>query len=193
LVDQLPTLLGVSIGAVATYAATSLSERSRWQRERSARWDVARMHAYSEYGEAVKKVFHLASRLAAARDLPHNSEPLEPNQEAMELLSNAEGERAGAWEPVLLMGDPQTVAAARSWHQAIWRVVWFAQGRLIGVDQWEVALSESERARDKFYEAARRDLGVQGAAMPTPPWPPQWMRDALTPDSSEGTHVEPAD
>ena len=52
------------------------------------------MRAYAEYAQAAKKVFHLALRLGVARGLPHDpTEPLEPDQHALELLSNAEGER----------------------------------------------------------------------------------------------------
>jgi hypothetical protein len=86
------------------------------------------MRAYAEYGDAVNKVSHLASRIAAGRGFPHSVEPLTPGAEAMEALEDADGARTS--ESVLLLGDPQTVAAARTWHQAVWRLVWFAQGRL---------------------------------------------------------------
>jgi hypothetical protein len=56
------------------------------------------MHAYTEYGNAVKKVYHLATRIAAGRGLPHSVEPLTPDKEAIEALSDAEGERGRAWE-----------------------------------------------------------------------------------------------
>jgi hypothetical protein len=138
------------------------------------------MRAYADYGDAVKKVTHIASRIAAGRGFPHSVEPLTPDAEAMEALSNAGGERARVWEPVLLLGDPETVAAARTWHQTVWRLEWFAAGRLTAADQWEPSLRDTELARDRFYECARRDLGVQGGVVPTPPWPPQWIRDLTT-------------
>jgi hypothetical protein len=145
------------------------------------------MRAYAEYAQAVKKVFYLALRIGVARGLPHPTEPLEPDPQAMELLSKAEAERASAWESVLLMGDPQTVAAARAWHQTIWHLVGFAQGRVEGANQWQAAKDASAQARDKFYESARRDLGVQGEAVTTPPWTPEWMQDpAASRDLTEG-------
>jgi hypothetical protein len=137
------------------------------------------MRAYAEYAQAAKKVFHLALRLGVARGLPHDpTEPLEPDQHALELLSNAEGERARTWEPVLLMGDPQTVEAARAWHQAIWHLIGFAQGKLAGADRWQEAIDASAQTRDKFYESARADLGVQGEAVAAVRWTPEWMQDA---------------
>jgi hypothetical protein len=177
LVQQLPALVGVAVGALATYATTALGERARWRRDRAARWDAARMRAYAEYGDAVKKVSHIASRIAAGRGLPHSVEPLAPSTEAMETLSNAGGDRARAWEPVLLLGDPETVSAARAWHQAVWRLEWYAAGRLTAADQWEPAMRATEVARDWFYGCARKDLGVSGGAVPTPIWPPEWMRE----------------
>jgi hypothetical protein len=187
LVQQLPALVGVAVGAIATYATTSLGERTRWRRERDVRWDEARMRAYAEYGDAVKKVTHLASRIAAGRGLPHSVEPLAPDTQAMETLSNVGGDRARAWEPVLLLGDPETVAAARAWHQAVWRLEWYAAGRLTAADQWEPAMRATEVARDRFYDCARRDLGVKGGAVPTPLWPPEWIQElAAAPEEPPG-------
>ncbi len=83
LVQQLPALIGVGVGALVTFATTSLAERTRWRRERDARWDDARMRAYAEYGDAVKKVTHVASRITAGRGFPHSVEPLKPDAAAM--------------------------------------------------------------------------------------------------------------
>jgi hypothetical protein len=144
------------------------------------------MRAYAEYGDAVKKVSHLASRIAAGRGFPHSVEPLTPDAGAMEALVDADEARGRAWEPVLLLGDPQTVAAARAWHQAVWRLVWFAQGRLTAAEQWNPSIRKTEVARDAFYDCARRDLGVKGEAVPTPSWPPKWIVELGTPEDQRG-------
>ena len=159
----------------------TLAERNRWRRERDARWDNARMSAYAEYGDAVKKVNHLASRIAAGRGLPHSVEPRTPDAAAMEALEEAGGVRARAWERVLLLGDPQTVAAARAWHEATWVLVYYAQGRVPSPDQWEPAMRETEVTRDRFYACARKDLGVKGEAVSTPIWPPESLRKLSVP------------
>lgn len=182
---QLPVLLGVGVGALATYATTSLGERTRWRRERNVRWDTARMQAYAAYGDAAKRVLNIAVRMAVARGLPHTVEPLASTAKTTEALGTAEDERARAWEAVLLLGDPETVAAARTWHEQIWRLVWFGLGRLTEASQWPSALRETEEARDKFYECARQDLGVQGDAVPTPPRPPQWMHGLVVTDAAD--------
>lgn len=168
LVEQLPALIGVCVGALATYGTTFLTERTRWRRERAVRWDDARMRAYAEYGNAVKKVLHLAVRIAVGRGFPHSIEPLAPDAEAMEALGDADGARARAWESVLLLGDPQTISAARTWHETVWRLMLFAQGQRTSAEQWELSIREANLARDNFYDCARRDLGVRGEAVPTP-------------------------
>jgi hypothetical protein len=53
LLQQLPTLVGVLVGAAATYVATSTAERSRWRRQQSVRWDIHRYEAYAEYAHAL--------------------------------------------------------------------------------------------------------------------------------------------
>jgi hypothetical protein len=140
------------------------------------------MRAYAEYANAVKKMTHLATRIAAGRGLPYSAEPLEPDREALEALSQADAERSPTWESVLLLGAPETVASARAWHQAVWRIEWFARGRLTAVHQWEPAIRDTELARDKFYQSAREDLGVTGGAVSTPLWPPQWAAGLSTND-----------
>jgi len=47
-VPQLITLLGVIIGAFATFAVTTWTERLRWQRAIETRWDEKRFTAYAE-------------------------------------------------------------------------------------------------------------------------------------------------
>jgi xanthine/uracil permease len=38
-VQQLPVLIGVAVGALASYLVTSATERARWQRQQATRWD----------------------------------------------------------------------------------------------------------------------------------------------------------
>jgi len=171
LVQELPALVGVVVGAVAAYVTT-------WRRERDERWDAARMEAYAEFGNAVKHVFNLATRIAAGRGISYEVEPLNPDAEAASALSEAENERARVWESVLLLGNPATVEAARVWWHEVWRFVWFARGWLTDKDQWQIALDESNAARKNYYDCARRDLGVKGQADTLGPSKPQWLRNA---------------
>jgi hypothetical protein len=46
LLDQLPTLLGVLVGAVGGMASSTLTDRLRWRRDQAVRWDQRRVDAY---------------------------------------------------------------------------------------------------------------------------------------------------
>lgn len=174
LLQQLPALLGVVVGGAATFVTTSLADRAKWHRDRRERWDVARMQAYTEFGDAVKQVFNLATRIAAGRGFPRAVDPMEPTAQAIAALGEAESVRARAWEAVLLLGDPATVDAARTWWHEVWRFVWFARGWETDPEQWPVAVSESDAARQRYYDCARADLGVGKAVAVIAPPGPRW-------------------
>jgi hypothetical protein len=118
------------------------------------------MQAYAEYANAVKNLSDLSARVSAARGFPRHADPLPPDADTMKALAHAEAERGRKWEAVLLLGDPETVYAAREWHQAIWRLLYYARGWLTDADQFMPAKIEADCARDKFYDCARRDLAL---------------------------------
>jgi len=169
LTNQLIVLAGVGVGAFASYLATAATERARWKRSLDSRWDDRRVEAYASYARAVKDVINISSRIAAGRGLGNASEPLVPTQENLSLLAGAEAQRANQWETVLLLGNPETVAAARQWHEIAWRLEWFARGRLTSEQaDWGEVRSSVNDARSRFYESARKDLQVKGGRLPDP-------------------------
>src|SRR5262245_32515327 len=125
LLNSILPLVGVVIGAVATYLTASAVQRSQWRRFHDVRWDERRLMAYVQYGDAVKRMHSLAVRICAARGFNYAVEPLEPD-EGLPALATASEERAARWESVLLLGDQHTITAARSWHQTVWRLEWYA-------------------------------------------------------------------
>jgi hypothetical protein len=161
LLQQLPALVGVVIGALASYLAGTAAERARWQREHKVRWDAKRMDAYASYALTVKTFILIASRISASRDLGPKAQPL-PIEENLEKLAQAEIGRATAWEQVLLIGDPATIDAARSWHQCAWDLEQFARGNRTGKQEWAAAYDAANNARAEFYRNARNDLSVPG-------------------------------
>lgn len=165
--SQLLVLAGVIVGALASYLTTAATERARWKRTLDSRWDDRRVEAYASYGRAVKDIITLSSRIYGGRGIAVNPEELSPTQESLELLASADIKRAAAWETVLLLGHPETVIAARNWHESVWRLEWWARGRITGEhEDWEKARSEVNRARSLFYESARKDLQVRGGTLP---------------------------
>jgi hypothetical protein len=87
--------------------------------------------------------------------------PLAPDDGVLE-LAVLEADRAAKWKQVLLLGDSATVSAARAWHEAIWKLDPWAQGKRTDPDAWLAHFHEAGRLRDVYYEAARRDLGIIG-------------------------------
>ncbi|MEU5879085.1 hypothetical protein [Spirillospora sp. NPDC047279] len=173
LVDQLPALVGVIVGAAGSYAAASLTERTRWRRARSERWDQQRFQSYASYANTLKAQLRISLRIGAARGFDHVVDPLDPD-EGLKQLAEAESRRAAEWESVLLVGDAATVAAARAWHESIWSVEKYARGMKDDPEGWANALQRTSRARDAFYAHARADLGIEGPPPPSGNWPRVW-------------------
>ncbi|MFJ8045713.1 hypothetical protein ACIRBX_34910 [Kitasatospora sp. NPDC096147] len=178
--EQVPALVGVVVGAVGSIAASSVAERSRWRRTRAERWDEKRFQIYVGYANALKAQIRIAQRIGAARGFANVVDPLEP-EEGLKLLAEAESRRAAEWESVLLVGDAETVAAARAWHEAVWNVELYARGLRTDPVGWAQAEQVMSRARDAFYERARGDLGIAGPPPPSGNWPRPWQAESGIP------------
>lgn len=176
MLDQLPALIGVVIGSVASYTAQSLSERRNWKREREERWDDKRFETYGYYANALKAQLRVAQRIGAALGFADVADPLEP-AEGLPLLAEAESQRATQWESVLLVGDARTIVAARRWHETIWTIELLVREGTIDPVKWTKAHQLASAARDDFYESARRDLGIAGAPPPSGQWPRSWRAE----------------
>lgn len=167
MIGQLVVLAGVIIGALASYLTTAATERARWKRTLDSRWDDRRVEAYAAYGQAVKEIILIASRLAAGQGITLTHRALALTQENLDLLEEANAVRAAAWEKVLLLGNPDTVAAARAWHENAWRLQSLMRELHQGDSKrWETARSAANDARAIFYESARNDLRVIGGRLP---------------------------
>jgi hypothetical protein len=164
LLQQLPTLIGVLLGAAATYATSSASERLRWRRQQSVRWDTKRLEAYGEYAYALKKVISIAVQMAAQRGLQPDVDWL-PAEYGMEALTAAEDERTTKWEKVLLVGSDEAVMAARKWHNSVFWLQRIASGTRTEMT-WTEAVSMTSEGRQEFYRVVKRDLGTADNILP---------------------------
>ena len=173
--QQLPALLGAVVGATATYLAGAFTERARWRREQSSRWDDKRAQAYSEYGYAVKNVYVQCLRIADSRLRSGPGDPAR-HEEALAQLDVLTDERTARWETVLLLGSPEAITAARAWHRRVWQVELFARGMRTDADEYGTVLQQVIADRTRFYEAARRDLGITSGSVPVGgPWEASWQ------------------
>jgi len=165
ILEQLPALIGVAVGAVGAYLATSRNEKLRWQRARAERWDERRFDIYMNYANVLKRLGQIALRIGVARGFEHEVQPLGPD-EGLEALAEAESLRAAEWEGVLLVADTETIRAAREWHKIVWTLNQYARGTLDDPDEWKAAVRSAIDARNTFYACARRDLGIDGSLLP---------------------------
>ncbi|GGX29666.1 hypothetical protein GCM10010297_58850 [Streptomyces malachitofuscus] len=169
-------LTGVVLGAVLSYLVGMLNERTRWRRERAARWDGLLLQAYSDYGQAIKECVVAYQRLAAHKSLTEDPTPVEPTIDALEQAAQAEAKRASMTEPLRLLADPATAVAVRKLNDAVWHLEWIARGGLRADSaSWDQAYRDYRAARQAFYEKARASLQVPGEVIAErPSWPPPW-------------------
>lgn len=162
---QLITLLGVALGALASFVSTRLVDRGRWQREERLRWDGRRLDCYSEYSAAMMRFINTGFQLAAGRGLPAAVEPLGVRA-GLPALAAAESELSIYWAQLLILGSPQVVAAAQEWRTEAWHLESFARGRDSDPAEFEAASAQRRAARARFYTAVRADLGVLSGDIP---------------------------
>jgi hypothetical protein len=112
---QLLTLLGVAVGAIASFVSTHLIERSRWQREEAIRWDTKRLECYGEFAASTNRFIQIAMRVAGGLGLPSTGQPLD-SITGLPILAAAEEEMGIKWEQILMLASPDTITAARKWR-----------------------------------------------------------------------------
>ncbi|WP_415950592.1 hypothetical protein [Streptomyces sp. KLOTTS4A1] len=172
---QILPLVGVAVGAGVSVAVSALTERSRWRRQQSVRWDERRLGAYAEYAHAVKELSNQYLQLAIGRGIATGSRPLTPTEAVLEEVSRAESRRSALAQSLWLLGDVEANTAAVRLSHALWHLEYLARGiPTTGTTTWDEAFLEFREAHKKFLLAARRDLGVEGPMRHELPWPPPW-------------------
>jgi len=164
-VQMVLPLIGVVVGALGSFLASSAGERTRWRREQQARWNARRVEAYAEYGHVVKRVYVLCKQLVEKS--PYLTEGAAEPADGIPELRRLSAERASKWETVLLLGDARTIAAAREWHRAVWEMERIAFGKPANEEEWHRAFTAAILARIRFHEAARHDLGISDDRLPS--------------------------
>jgi hypothetical protein len=161
--QQLPALIGVIIGAGGSFVVTTTTQRAGFRRELAARWDERRMNAYAEYARAQKMSITLTMRVASSFGADPYPHPLTAEDGAAALGAATEA-REPAWESLLLIGTPEVIEVAQRWNQAVWNMEQFIQAKGQNPERWRELWQASDSLRGEFYAAARRDLGVPHAA-----------------------------
>ena len=168
LAQQLPALIGVTVGTLGTIFATGIADRTRWRRQHSVRWDDKRLDAYIEHARIVKEMHTLALDSVDWRGTGET--PRTTRVEATTRIQQLNVQRATTWERVLLLGDAEAVAAARVWREAVTDIVLIASKPERVSTEILPAIQHANEARDKFYEAARKNLGLQAGSVAQSDW-----------------------
>lgn len=178
---SLVTLAAVAIGALLSFASTRLTDRNRWQREESLRWDAKRLDAYSKFADAMLEVSNIAFRITAGLGLPAVAPPLDAAA-GLPALAAASADLNVQWQKLLLLGSPDAVMAAKDWQDEVFHLEYFA--RKLRKDPAEFAKAALDRrdARRRFYTAARADLAITSGDLPADIHAPSKWRVLVEPD-----------
>jgi hypothetical protein len=166
--NQLPAVLGVIVGAAGAFLVATLTNRAQWRRDQAVRWDARRLDTYVTYAASVKEIHTVALRISASYR-PSRLQSIDREQ-GQELLAEANSRRTTAWEAMLLLGDENTVAAARVWREAVRAEEYLCISDSFDIAKWQAAVAAVDQARDHFYLAARESLGVHGGSVAQSPF-----------------------
>jgi hypothetical protein len=162
---QIITLLGVALGALASFVSTRAIERSRWRREETLRWDSKRLECYGDFSAAMIRFITIEDRIAAKLGLPAVIEP-QGGESGLTELAKAEAEVSLYWSQLLILASPEVVTAAQQWRNQAWLAESFARGHRSNATEFEAALRSRREARGRFYKAIRADLGIISGDIP---------------------------
>lgn len=155
LAAQLPTLIGVVIGGLISFLATTYVERQRWKRQLETRWDERRLNALLDFAAAVKRETRLSLRIASSTRAHIRTDPL-ASEIGRPLLEAAEDERAALFEAVILLADRKTLDRARAWMYAVWELREHSDPpSKVGPDTFDAAYERASTLRNDFYAAVR--------------------------------------
>jgi|KBSMisStaDraftv2_1062788.scaffolds.fasta_scaffold601764_1 hypothetical protein len=177
---SLITLAAVAVGALLSFVSTRLTDRNRWRREESLRWDTKRLDAYAEFASAMRQFLTIASRVCAGLGLPLGAQPLDL-ETGLPALAAAGAEVNVHWEKILLLGSPDAIMAANDWQDQAFHLEHFARQLRNDLEEFAKATRDRREAGRRFYSAARADLKVTTGDLPANIRPPGKWRTLTDP------------
>ncbi|MBQ0901058.1 hypothetical protein [Micromonospora sp. U21] len=171
LLTQLPALLGVLVGTLGTILATSLTDRARWRRGQSVRWDERRLDAYVDYAHAIKESHAIALRMTADHRPGSHSHPID-RESGLVRLAEADARRTIVWENLLLLGGSRAAIKLGEYVEQAWQLTVPALRASLSAAAGPVLLHDAAvlaryRAMDRLYElvdVARGGVGACGCS-----------------------------
>ncbi len=160
-VTQLVTIAAVVLGALTTYVTNNLVERSKRRDGLRVRWDEKKLDAYVEYVGAVRSCIY-AAVLAYEVTEDLRSMPRTEHELLMD-LTEMEGRRALAFERLMMLAGEDVIEAGHAVNVATLAIDWRARRLVDGtLAEWRALHADAFTAINRFHDAARADLGVNG-------------------------------
>ncbi|MFJ3141389.1 hypothetical protein ACIPJM_02850 [Streptomyces halstedii] len=152
---QIFTLVGVLIGALTSYFATTVAERAKFRREMATRWDERKLDTYIEYLTCVKQIQRAAMAAGRAREQGVDA------SEALAAMEESENRRSILFETFVLLSNEKAATAAHTVNQRTWELLRMARTPSSGTAELRpIPLVE---ALNVLHEAARSDLTISSA------------------------------
>ncbi|NEA18854.1 hypothetical protein [Streptomyces halstedii] len=152
---QIFTLVGVLIGALTSYFATTVAERAKFRREMATRWDERKLDTYIEYLTCVKQIQRAAMAAGQAREQGVDA------SEALAAMEESENRRSVLFETFVLLSNEKAATAAHTVNQRTWELLRMARTPSSGTAELRpIPLVE---ALNVLHEAARSDLTISSA------------------------------
>ncbi|MFI5684040.1 hypothetical protein [Streptomyces sp. NPDC051636] len=153
--SQIITLVGVLLGAVTSFFATTLAERAKFRQALATRWDERKLDTYVEYVSCVKEAARAAGRVLEARE--QGDDPSETLAE----MEAAETRRSVLFEGLVLLAEDAASEAAATANERLWALLKCAR-EPAGVpaarrNELGPALID---ALNSLHKAARADLTI---------------------------------
>lgn len=149
---QIFTLVGVLIGALTSYFATTVAERAKFRRAMATRWDERKLDTYIEYLTCVKQIQRAAMAAGRAREGGMDA------SEALAAMEESENRRSILFETFVLLSNEKAATAAHTVNQRTWDLLRMA--RIPSSGTAELRPIPLVEALNVLHEAARSDLTI---------------------------------
>lgn len=149
---QIFTLVGVLIGALTSYFATTVAERAKFRRAMATRWDERKLDTYIEYLTCVKQIQRAAMAAGRAREQGMDA------SEALAAMEESENRRSILFETFVLLSNEKAATAAHTVNQRTWDLLRMA--RIPSSGTAELRPIPLVEALNVLHEAARSDLTI---------------------------------
>lgn len=153
--SQIITIIGVLLGAVTSFIATTLAERAKFRQGMATRWDERKLDTYVEYVACVKEASRAARRALEARE--RGEDP----SEALAEMEAVEARRSILFEALVLLAEDTAASAAAHANERLWALLRCAR-EPAGVPAPRRAELGSALidALNTLHKAARADLTI---------------------------------